>query len=55
MNNNPNMAIECSIGNCAHHCSGQNYCSLSKIVVGTHEANPQKPECVDCKSFMLRQ
>lgn len=54
MNNssgNANKAIECTITTCANHCNSMNYCSLNKIMVGTHEANPTKIECTDCMSF----
>ena len=46
-----NKCIECTVQQCAHHCAGQNYCSLDHIVVGTHEENPTMTQCTDCKSF----
>lgn len=49
-----NKAIECTINTCANHCSGENYCTLNKIIVGTHEANPTKAECTDCMSFQKK-
>lgn len=49
-----NKSIECSIVNCKHHAQGENYCTLAKIKVGTHEANPTEKECTDCDSFALR-
>ena len=46
-----NRAIECTVNQCAHHCANENYCSLSKILVGTHETNPTMDQCTDCMSF----
>lgn len=46
-----NHAIECTVKQCAHHCDTENYCSLNKILVGTHEANPTVEQCTDCMSF----
>ena len=51
MNNQANKAIECTVSQCAHHCDHENYCSLDRILVGTHEANPAMDQCTDCKSF----
>lgn len=48
-----NMNIECTVMDCANHCSGQNYCSLEKIKVTTHETKPTVLECTDCSSFVL--
>lgn len=50
-----NKAIECTVTQCANHCSQASYCALDKIVVGTHEANPTMNECTDCKSFQLKK
>lgn len=47
-NCNANKSIECSVNQCAYHCNQENYCSLNKISVGTHEANPTVVECTDC-------
>lgn len=52
MNKNP--SIECSINNCQYHAQSENYCTLNKIKVGTHEPNPTKVECTDCESFELK-
>lgn len=49
----PNMSIECDVTQCAHHVKGENYCSLDKIKVSTHEANPTEVKCTDCESFRL--
>ncbi len=51
MNCHANKCIECTVSQCAHHCSDANYCSLEKIVVGTHECNPTVEQCTDCMSF----
>lgn len=49
-----NKSIECSVKQCANHCGAEQYCSLEKIMVGTHEMNPTKIECTDCNSFALK-
>lgn len=49
----PNKSIKCSVTQCAHHCKDDNYCALSSIQVGTHEANPTEVKCTDCESFTL--
>lgn len=46
-----NRSIECTVNQCAHHCQTENYCSLNKILVGTHESNPTMDQCTDCMSF----
>ena len=51
MNCNANKSIECTVQQCANHCSDSNYCALDKILVGTHEGNPTMDQCTDCKSF----
>ncbi|MHC1749679.1 MAG: DUF1540 domain-containing protein [Cellulosilyticaceae bacterium] len=51
---NKNSSIECSIKNCQYHANAEDYCTLSKIKVGTHEANPTQVECTDCESFVLK-
>ncbi len=56
MNNkcsNPNESIKCTVQQCKHHCNSKDYCSLSSIMIGTHESNPTACECTDCKSFEL--
>ena len=50
----PNQSIKCTVNNCAHHCQTQDYCGLTSITVGTHEANPTMVECTDCQSFKLK-
>ena len=51
---NPNHCIACTVEQCAHHCQNQNYCSLDRILVGTHENNPTQDQCTDCKSFLKK-
>ena len=48
-----NSSIRCTIKNCKHNLKDEDYCSLSEILVGTHEENPTDSECTDCKSFEL--
>ena len=50
----PNRSIHCTVHSCAHHCDGEQYCSLESIQVGTHEDSPTQPECTDCMSFRVR-
>ena len=40
MNCHANKCIECTVKQCAYHCDTENYCSLDRILVGTHEAAP---------------
>lgn len=47
-----NECIACTVNNCAYHAQKENYCTLEKIQVGTHEMNPTKAECTDCQSFV---
>lgn len=49
--NKKNSCIHCMVTSCAYHCADQDYCSLDSITIGTHEANPTKEACTDCKSF----
>ncbi len=51
---NINKCIACTVTQCKHHSDKQNYCTLDKIQVGTHEANPTVPPCTDCNSFVLK-
>lgn len=48
---NANRSIECGVVSCKNHCGWQDFCSLDKIKVGTHEPDPTVCECVDCESF----
>ena len=54
MNCNANKCIACTVKQCAYHCETENYCSLDKIQVGTHEMDPTKKQCTDCQSFRLK-
>ena len=54
MNCHANKCIECTVQQCAYHCENENYCSLDRILVGTHEMNPTQDQCTDCKSFRKR-
>ena len=49
-----NESIQCSIKNCVHHAQDENYCTLNKIKVGTHESNPTTKDCTDCDSFVIK-
>lgn len=51
MNCHANKCIECTVKQCAYHCDDANFCSLDRILVGTHEENPTVDQCTDCKSF----
>ncbi|MFW2488041.1 DUF1540 domain-containing protein [Clostridium chromiireducens] len=48
-----NKSIGCSVKPCKWHSKGEDYCTLDKINVGTHESNPKQKECTDCNSFQL--
>ena len=52
MDKNPSIA--CTVTSCSHHAVQEDYCTLSAIKVGTHEANPTQCECTDCESFDLK-
>ena len=52
MEKKANHYIACSVEQCANH-SGEGYCALDKIQVGTHEQNPTVIQCTDCESFVL--
>lgn len=50
-----NSCIQCTVNNCKYHACETNYCTLDKILVGTHEQNPTKVECTDCESFAMKE
>jgi len=50
----PNRCIACTVQQCVHHAENENFCSLDKIMVGTHEMNPTASQCTDCESFMVK-
>lgn len=52
---NANRAIGCTVQQCEHHCGSENYCTLDRINVGTHEQNPTVCQCTDCESFKLKK
>ncbi len=54
-NCSPNKSIQCTINNCKNHCESEDYCSLDKICVGTHESNPTECQCCDCESFVMKK
>jgi hypothetical protein len=49
--NHANMAIRCSVKQCANHSCSAEYCALDSISVGTHEYDPTVEQCTDCLSF----
>ena len=51
MNYHANKCIECTVKSFADTATTENYCSLDRILVGTHETNPAMDQCTDCKSF----
>ena len=53
-NKSPNPSIECSVKQCEYHCGNENYCTLNKVRIATHEANPTMCQCVDCESFVKK-
>lgn len=54
-NKKANHNIACTVTQCKNHCEEANYCSLNKVQIGTHEANPTVSQCTDCESFELRK
>lgn len=54
-NNQANESIKCTVEQCQFHCKEKEFCSLPKIKVGTHEANPTVPQCIDCESFKVKE
>lgn len=51
MNSDKNPSIGCTVSSCQFHSDSEDYCSLQKIQVGTHESDPNVIECTDCQSF----
>ena len=51
MNCHANKSIECTVSQCDDPGDTENFCSLERIMVGTHEANPTVDQCTDCMSF----
>lgn len=54
MNSRANESIRCTVDQCKYHCGDKNYCTLNSVQIGTHEANPQVVQCVDCESFEVK-
>jgi len=50
-----NKHIECTVDQCKYHSQCDNYCTLDKIKVTTHESNPTMSQCTDCPSFSAKQ
>ena len=48
-----NKCIGCTVQQCKHHAGADNFCTLQQVSIGTHEADPTEPQCVDCESFRL--
>ena len=53
-NKSPNPSIECSVKQCEYHCGNENFCTLNRVKIATHEANPTVCQCVDCESFVKK-
>lgn len=53
MNQTPNNSIKCSVTSCAHHCQGQNYCTLNEIKVGGCCSDVTNCANTECASFQL--
>ena len=49
-----NPSIGCSVRQCKYHCQSEAYCSLDKVMIGTHEQNPTQDQCTDCLSFEVK-
>ena len=46
-----NRSIMCSVSSCKHHCDKEDFCSLDRVQIGTHEQDPKMDQCTDCQSF----
>ena len=46
-----NRSIQCNVTSCQNHCGRESFCSLDKVVIGTHETDPAMNQCTDCQSF----
>lgn len=49
-----NESIACTVQQCEHNDCGSHLCTLQTVKIGTHEANPTVPQCIDCQSFKLK-
>ena len=54
MENHCNKCIACTVQECRHHGGCENFCTLDRVQIGTHEGNPSMDQCTDCKSFDRR-
>ena len=46
--------LACLIEAGCHHCGCEDYCTLDKVCIGTHEADPTVDQCTDCLSFVKK-
>ncbi|HIX92894.1 MAG TPA: DUF1540 domain-containing protein [Firmicutes bacterium] len=53
-NKTPNTSIECSVKQCQNHCQSEDYCTLKRVKIATHESNPTQCQCIDCQSFVKK-
>lgn len=53
-NCNANRSIQCTVDSCKNHCGTEQFCTLDKVSIGTHEKEPKVCQCVDCESFVLK-
>ena len=37
-----------------NHCGCEDYCTLDKVCIGTHECDPTVDQCTDCLSFVKK-
>lgn len=49
-----NMSIACSVKECKHHASSDNYCTLDKIHVGKCDCDTCSCEDTECGSFQAK-
>ena len=54
MNDHCNRCVGCTVQECRHHSDCEDYCTLDKVQIGTHEGNVTMDQCTDCKSFDRR-
>ena len=53
-NEKANHAIEGHVSQCNNHCGCEDYCTLDKVCIGTHECDPTVDQCTDCLSFVKK-
>ena len=54
MEKKKNCNIHCTVKQCANNLEHEDFCTLEMVNIGTHESDPEVPECVDCNSFVKR-